>query len=451
MVRISEKIAIFLVVACLVATASPAQAQKISLIRDSEIENTIRLWVTPVFRAAELEPSAVKIYLVQDGTINAFVTGGQNIFINTGLLTQATNAGQVIGVIAHETGHISGGHLARLNDAVDNTTVSTILSLLLGGAAIGAGRGDIGGAIISAGQSVSLRSLLHYTRTQEGSADAAGMSFLDKAGMSSKGLLEFFKILGDQDFVSPEQQDPYVQTHPLSRDRVINVENHIAQSPYSDKSLPPEYEVMFRRIKAKLYGFLNPYNRVIRVYKESDNSLDSRYARAIASYRKADLAIARPLVDGLIAELPDDPYFWELKGQMLFENGDVKGALPAYEKAASLLPSSELIRTDLARTQLATNDPAMLDAAIENLKFAVSRERSAPFFWNQLAIAYGRKGDKGHGSLAMAEEALLRGRKSEARYHAGYAVRVFPAGSREWLQAQDILIAAKDRSQEKKR
>jgi predicted Zn-dependent protease len=451
MIRIFEKVAIFVAVAFLAATINPAQAQKISLIRDSEIENTIRQWLTPVFRAAELEPSAIKFFLVQDNAINAFVTGGQNIFINTGLLTRATNASQIIGVLAHETGHISGGHLARIHDALDNAAVSTILSLLLGGAAIGAGRGDVGGAIISAGQNVSLRSLLQYTRTQESSADAAGMSFLDKAGMSSQGLLDFFKILGDQELVPPEQQDPYVQTHPLTRDRMIAVEHHIANSPLSGKSLPPEYDVSFRRIKAKLYGFLNPYSLVIRVYKESDNSLDSRYARAIASYRKPDLAIAVPLVDGLIAEMPDDPYFWELKGQMLFENADVKGALPAYEKAASLLPTSALIRTDLARAQMATNDPGMLDAAIENLKFALSRDRTAPFVWNQLAIAYGRKGDKGHGSLAMAEEALLRGRKSEARYHAGFAVKVFPTGSREWLQAQDILIAAQDRSKEKKR
>lgn len=451
MLRIVKKVFVFAVVAVLAASAKPAYAEKASLIRDAEIENTIRLFATPVFRVAELNPSSVKIYLVKDNSINAFVAGGQRLFLHTGLLTRATEAGQVIGVIAHETGHIAGGHLVRTQDALENATVTTLLSLLAGGAAIGAGRGDIGSAIISAGQSASIRGFFHYTRTQESAADQAALKFLDGADMSAKGLLEFMNILGDQEALLPEQQDPYVTTHPLTRDRVLAIEYHVANSPLSSKPVSPEFEIMFQRIKAKLYGYLNPYGVVVRVYRENDGSVPSRYARAIASYRKPDMATAIPLVDGLIAEMPNDPYFWELKGQMLFENGDAVAALGPYEKAVSLLPDNELIRTDLARVQLALNDPARLDMAIENLKYALSREKNVPFIWNQLAIAYGRKGDKGHSSLAMAEEALLTGRKPVARYHAGYAVKIFPTGSREWLQAQDILIAAKDTAKGKRR
>ncbi|MBI2586811.1 MAG: M48 family metalloprotease [Rhodospirillales bacterium] len=444
--RISVKAAVYLVAAVLAAGAVPAHAQnqKISFIRDAEIENTIREFAIPVFHAAGLDPTAVSIYLVQDGSINAFVAGGQRLFLNTGLLTRTTNAGQVIGVIAHETGHIAGGHLARIQDALQNSTATTILAMLLGGAAIGAGRGDIGSAIVSAGQSVGLRSLLQYSRTQESAADQAGLKFLESAGISAKGLLEFMNILGDQELLRPEQQDPYVLTHPLPRDRIIAIQDYVSRSPIADKPVSNEFAAMHARMKAKLYAFLNPLTRTLKLYKESDNSLESRYARAIAYFRKPDMAKAIPLINGLIAEHPDDPYFWELKGQMYFETGDAKSALGPYQKAVQLLPNSELIRTDLARIQLALNDPEMLDAAIKNLRYAIGRERDVPFRWHQLAIAYGRKGDKGHSSLALAEEALLLGRKPVARYHAGLAAQTFPKGSREWLQAEDILIAAKE-------
>ena len=438
--------AVFILAVVLVIGGGPARAQKISLIRDAEIENTIRQFAAPVFSAANLNPQAVKIYLVRDNTLNAFVAGGQRVFINTGLLTKTTNAGQIIGVIAHETGHIAGGHLARIQNALKNTSTSMILSLLLGGAAFGAGRGDIGSAIIGLGQGISIRKLMKYSRTQESAADQAAMKFLDRAGISSKGLLEFMELLGDQDLLSPEQQDPYVSTHPLSRDRIANIAEHVSKSPHSDTPLPVAFEIMHRRLRAKLYAFLNPFGRTLRVYKETDNSLESRYARAIAQYRKPDLDKALTLIDGLLAEFPRDPYFWELKGQMMFENGKAKAALKPYENAVSLLPESALLRRDLARIQMALNDPDMLNRAVENLRAAVAQERDSSFIWRQLAIAYGRMGDKGHSSLALAEEALLKGQKSVARFHAGLAERIFPNGTREWLQAQDILIAARPRN-----
>jgi predicted Zn-dependent protease len=447
--RISVKAAVCFVVAVvavLAAGAEPALAenQKISLIRDAEIENTIREFAIPVFRAADLDPSAISIHLVRDSSINAFVAGGQRLFLNTGLLTRTTDPNQIIGVIAHETGHIAGGHLARIHDALQNTAATTILALLLGGAAVGAGRGDLAAAIVSAGQSVGLRNLLQYSRTQESSADQAALKYLESAGISSKGLLEFMNILGDQELLLAERQDPYVLTHPLSRERVAAIADHVSRSPLADRPASKEFAAMHARMKAKLYAFLNPLSRTLRLYKETDNSLESRYARAIAYFRKPDMAKAIPLINGLIAEHPNDPYFWELKGQMYFETGDAKSALAPYQKAVELLPNNELIRTDLARVQLALNDPAMLDAAIDNLRYAIGRERDVAFRWHQLAIAYGRKGDKGHSSLALAEEALLLGRKPVARYHAGLAAQLFPRGSREWLQAEDILIAAKE-------
>ncbi len=440
--RILDIIVIFLITVIFMTAAGTARAQKISLIRDAEIENSIRQFAEPVFRAAELDASAVNIHLVNDSSLNAFVTGGQRLFINTGLLTQAANPGQIIGVIAHETGHISGGHLARIHDALKNSTAATILSMILGGAAIIAGRGDVGSVIVAGGQGIAIRSFLNYTRTQESSADQAALKFLDRAGVSSKGLLEFMNLLGEQELLLPESQDPYVRTHPLTRDRVANIANHVAISPHSNKLLPEEFNALFRRARAKLYAYLQPLGTTLRTYKESDNSLESRYARAVAYYRKPNLAKAVPLIDGLLAEFPNDPYFWELKGQMMFENGDANAARKPYEIAVNLLPDNALLRRDLARVLLALNDPALLDPAIDHLSIAVEQEKESPFTWRQLAIAYGRKGDRGHSSLALAEAALLKSSKSEARYHAGLAERLFPKGSREWLQAEDILLAA---------
>ena len=422
-----------------------ARAQKISLIRDAEIESTIREFSTPVFLAAKLDPSIVKIHLVRDNSLNAFVAGGQRLFINTGLLTQAKSTEQIIGVIAHETGHISGGHLARFNDALEGSTAATILSIILGGAAIGAGRGDIGGIIIAGGQGLVMSNFLRYTRAQESAADQAALKFLDKTETSAKGFLTFMELLGSQELLSPERQDPYVRTHPLTSNRIEIIAHHVANSPYSGNTVSSDIDIKFRRARAKLYGFINPIGHTLRVYKESDKSLESRYARAIGYYRQPNLKKAVPLIDGLIAEHPKDPYFRELKGQMLFENGKPKAALVSYQNAVSLLPDSPLIRRDLARVQLALNDPALLDQAIYNLRIAIADDSESPFTWRQLAIAYGRQGDKGRSSLALAEEALLTGKKSVALYHAGLAERLFPHGSREWLQSQDILLAARQR------
>jgi len=435
--------AVFLIAAVLVTSASPAGAQKLSIIRDAEIENTIRQFAAPVFRAAKLDPSQVKIHLVQDNAINAFVAGGQRVFIFTGLITNASSAGQIIGVIAHETGHISGGHLARIHDALDKSSTMTILSMIVGAAAIGAGRGDVGSLALLAGQGLAASNFLKYSRTQEAAADQAGLKYLDQTKLSAKGFLDFMNLLKREELLITDNQDPYVRTHPLTRRRIENIANHVANSPYSNNPVPEELEKGYRRAKAKLYGFLNPIGYTIRIYKESDTSLESRYARAISHYRGGDLAIALPLVNGLIDENPRDPYFWELKGQMLFEGGDAKAALEPYQTAVNLLPDNGLLRMSLGRVQLALNDPALLDKAIENFGIAVADEKFSSFIWKQQAIAYARKGDQARSSLALAEAAILNGKKSEARFHAGRAERLFPRGSREWLQTQDILLAAK--------
>jgi len=440
-------LAVFL--AALLGAPKQASAQNLSFIRDAEIENTIREYATPLFRAAGLEPSAIKIYLVRDQTLNAFVAGGQRIFLNTGLLTRSTNASQVIGVIAHETGHISGGHLSRMQDAMKKSSAQAIITTLLGGAAIIAGQGKAGSALIIGGQSSATGAFLHYTRTQEGAADQAALRFLDTTKQSARGMREFFEILSGQEFLTAARQDPYLRTHPLTQERIDAVDNHLANSPFAGMPEPERWEILHRRMKAKLQAFLEPLGRTLIRYPETNTRMEARYARTIGYYRAAKLDKAVPLIDQLIAEHPSDPYFWELKGQMLFENGRAKEALHPYEMAVRFLPTSPLLRSGLAQVQIELNDPALYDDAIRNLNAAISRDSQIPFVWRQLAIVHGRKGAMGKSALAMAEEAMLREKKDAARYHAGKAEKILPRGSIGWFKAQDILQSAGKEKKEK--
>ena len=422
-----------------------ANAKNISIIRDAEIENTIRLLATPVLKAAKLDPRSVKIHLIKDKSLNAFVAGGQRLFIHTGLITQSTNASQIIGVIAHEIGHIAGGHLARLDKALEKSTMMRTLSMILGATAMVAGQAEVGQIVIAAGGDFAQNKFFRYSQTQESAADQAALKLLDDTRQSARGLLEFMNLLGKQESLIWAHQDLYAQTHPLTQDRISNISDHIANSSYSKNTISKELEELYRRSRAKLIGFVNPIGYTLRIFKRTNKSVESRYARAIGYYRKPNMSKALPLIDSLLSEYPQNPYFWELKGQMIFENGDAKGALQPYLKAVSLLPGNPLLKRDLARVQLALNDKTLLKDILINLKAAIAVDRESPFTWRQLAIAYGRSGDMGHSSLALGEEALLVGRLEEARYHGGLADKVFSKGSREWIQAQDIINAARVR------
>ena len=437
--RIPLPVTVLVVLTLVVLRPADSPAERFSFIRDAEIENTIRAYAAPLFRAAGLEPSAVRIFLVNDRRLNAFVAGGQKLFLNTGLLIQSDHAGQVIGVIAHETGHIASGHLARRHDAIKNSSAQSILGLVLGGAAVVAGRPDVGAAVFAGSQSAGLRSFLQYSRTQESAADGATLKLLEETGQSAWGMLEFMEKLADQELLSVGRQDPYLRTHPLSRERIDTFREFVSRSSYSDAPLSPEFVERHRRMRAKLIAFLEVPSFTLRQYRSDDNSLEARYARTIAHFRKPDLDTALPQIDGLIAERPNDPYFHELKGQMLFENGRLEEALKSYETAVQLLPDSALIRTELARVQMATEDPTLNELAILNLRAALRLERTRAFAWRQLAIAHGRTGQEGESALALAEAAILRGQKRDARFHAGTAEKLLPKGSKGWINARDIL------------
>jgi predicted Zn-dependent protease len=425
---------------CALAMPRLAFAQagdQISFIRDAEIESNIRQWVTPIFRAAGLDPDAIRIFLVNDPRLNAFVAGGQNLFLHTGLLLRSQSPNQVIGVVAHETGHMAGGHLARAQEAMKNATIEAMIAMVLGGAAAAMAHGNGIGGVLAGGMGVGQRSYLQYSIEQEAKADQAALGFLDATHQSAKGLLEFFRIIQGEEFLSAVRQDPYLQTHPLTEQRIDYVAEHVAHSAYSDAPDKPEFIEQHKRMVAKLTGFLTPAAALSK-YKESDPSPAARYARAIAYYRQPNMAKALPIIEGLVRDEPKNPYFRELQGQMLFENGKVADALAPYQEAVRLQPDSVLLRVSLAQVQVELESADLTKPAIANLTDAVRREPDNGSAWHFLAVAYGRNNDLGMSALALAEEGMANGDRKLALQQSTRALQLLKVGTPARLRAQDL-------------
>lgn len=412
-------------------------------MRDAETEALMREISDPLFEAAELDPESVQIFLNGDKALNAFVMGGQNMFINLGLLTEAESVDEVIGVIAHETGHIAGGHLVRGREAIRNAQKQSLLMAILGlGAGIMSGRPDVGGAVMAGGMSSAERTFLSFNRTQESAADRSGFRYLEAAGHSARGLRRVMESLQGQEVLSTSQQDPYMRTHPLSDERIKAIERHMETSAYTDADPPAALQAKFARVRAKAFGYLLGWRRTIKEYPPEDTSAPARYARAHGAWRKPDIKLAVREAEALNAEHPDDPYFLEFLGQIRFQSGDVEGALAAYEKSAALLPGQVLISKELARVQMAAGGADNLLGAVQNLRTGLRADRRNADAWSMLAEVYSRLGEQPHSDLARAEYAVLIGDWDIAMFSAQRAESAFAEGSPERLQAQDILSAA---------
>ena len=431
-----------------VATAPPAFAAQTVQIYDTEIENLIGSYLEPILDAAGIERGTVRLHLIRSDTPNAFVSRGRRVFLTTGLLRKTTHPRQVIGVLAHETGHIAGGHLARLDTMLRDAQTPVLMSAVIG-AVLGTLSGDAGAAIatIGAGQHLAQAQLLSFSRTQERSADRAAVRFLDRSGQSSRGLLEFMQTLDEYQslFVSRKEQKQlsYRVTHPLTSDRIEFLRNHVENSKYSDVPLPAGLVAAHKRAIAKLDGFLDLPARTLRKYPASDNSVAARYARAVAHYRQPDFAEALDEISGLIADFPDDPYFQELKGQILFETGKVADALPYYRRAVEIVPAAPLLRVGLAHVMIETNREALLKPALSHLEEAIRYDDTIALAWRLAATAYGRTGRLPDSALASAEFALRTGRLDDATLMAERARRGFAGGSAGRLRAEDLLATLK--------
>ncbi|KAB7647662.1 M48 family metalloprotease [Polymorphobacter fuscus] len=431
---------------------SPVRAGAQSILRDAETERFFRDISKDMVVAAGLDPKSVQIVLIGDPSINAFVTGGQNIFVHSGLLVAADNVGEVQGVIAHEIGHIAGGHNVRFNEGAGPATSISLLSLVGAAAAVALGAGEAGMALLGLGTSAAQGKFLAFTRDQESRADQAGARYLSAAGVSGKGSISFFqKLLGQEFRLAIPQTNEYARTHPLSGTRIANLENVYDKDPAWNRPADPALQARFLRIKGKLVGFVDSPTQVMRTYPESDMSDAAHYARAYALHRSAYPDQATAETDMLLKKTPNDPFVLELKGQILLESGKVQASLPVLREAVRYAPNEPLIQTLLGHALISTENPADFAEAEPLLRRAVAQDRENPFAWYQLGVIYDRKGDAPRAALAAAERYSLEDNAKGAAANARLALAGLPRGSPDWLRADDIALVADDALGKKKR
>ena len=423
--------------------AQPTYAQ--SILRDAETEAMFADMSVPLVKAAGLSPRDVKVVLINDESINAFVAGGQTVYVHSGLLQAAANANQVQGVIAHELGHIADGHVVLADAGIKPAMNITLLSMVLGLAAIAAGAGEAGAGIMALGQSAGMGKYLSFSRTQESAADAAGARYLTTAGITGKGMLSFFKTLQQQEYrYGVENIDPFMQTHPLSGDRIAHLTADLQASPAWSKPSDPALEERFRRVKAKLEGYVMSPDRTLRDFPVTDTSIYARYARAYAFHKAGypDKADAESLA--LVRADPNDPYFQEIRGQILLEAGRPADAIAPLRAATEGTRNNSLIATTFGHALIATEDKANYPEAIKVLRVATGRDDENPFAWYQLGTAYELTGDTARAALATAERASMNGDHRTAAQSARYALANIPANTSDWIRAQDIAMAAQN-------
>ncbi len=433
---------IFSVLCFLSLSLNNVRAQEISLIGDEETERALYSFQRPLFKAAGLNPESLKIRLVKDNEINAFATAGGYVFVHTGLLLKAQNAQEVIAVLAHETGHISGGHIVRLAENMRIAQRNMLISMILGAAVAAAGGADAGAAVMTGGMSSANGLLAGYRRTEENAADQAAVSLLSKTRHDLSGFRSIMAKLSRQESWQAEYKDAVLwRTHPMVKERLAFI-----LSSEETKKIPfrPDFQKMerenklFERIQAKLFAFIEPPEKTLERYPVSNTGLPARYARVIADYKSGNFEEALSGLDGLIRDFPDDPYFYELKGQIYFETGKAKEAVPFYEKAVSLLPGSVLMRLGLAQAQIETDTPESLKAAVKNLELASAQDSEIALLRRLQAVAYGRTRQEGLAAYAMSEYYFMLSDASKALMFARKARPLLPAGSPASLRAADI-------------
>jgi predicted Zn-dependent protease len=443
---------LMLALALATAAAQPAAAQ--SILRDSETEQLFDDLSKPLIEAAKLDPKVVKVVMINDPEINAFVAQGQVVYIHSGLLVAADNANQLQGVIAHELGHVAGGHSIRMYDGIKKAGAIQILSLVLGGLAMAAGAGEAAMGVMAAGQQAAMGTFLSFTRAQETSADQAGAAYLSRAGVSGRGSIDFFKKLQNQEYrLAVYATESYDRTHPLSSERINALRTNYQADPAWNRPTDPKLEARFQRVRAKLVGYISDPQQVLARYPESDRSVAAHYARAYAYHRQAyrDKALAE--ADALLATAPSDPFFLELKGQVLLESGRPQEAVAPLRQAVAAAPDMPMIAAMLGHALIATEKREHFPEAERVLKTAVNRDNDNPFAWYQLGVVYDRKGDLARAALATAERFNLEGNAKLALVSAETALRGIPQGTPDYLRAQDIAMVSKaevDKDKKKK-
>lgn len=438
--------------------AAHGQAKGPPVLRDTETEQLLREYTRPILRVAGLEKQNIQMVILNEASFNAFVADGRRIFVNYGAILQSETPNQIIGVLAHETGHLAGGHLSKLRQQLATAQTQMIIAMLLGAGAIAVGstRGsnsagnnglaNAGAAAIAGPQEMIRRTLLSYQRQQEENADRAGVKFLTATQQSPKGMYETFKRFTSESLFAARGADPYLQSHPMPAERVAALQEFASASPYWDKKDDPALQLRHDMVRAKISAFMERPETVYRRYPQTNDSLPARYARAISTYLHGDLRSALAQIDALIQVQPNNPYFYEVRGQALLESGKPAEAIAPLRKAVALSNNAPLIEMLLGQALVGTDNKAYTDDAVRILRAAVAREPEAPLGYTQLAMAYGRKGDYAEADLASAQAAYLRGDNKTARELATRAKTRFAVGTPGWVKADDIVAAKPPRN-----
>lgn len=428
--------------AAIMSMAMAAQAAAQSLIRDAEIEDTLRVYTEPLLRAANLNPDDVDIYIVNDSSVNAFVSNGQNIFVHTGLIMAADNPNELIGVLAHETGHIAGGHLARSREAMEQAMVPALISIGLGALAIAGGAPDAGMALIGGSQAFAMGSFVRHTQVQESAADQAATQYLHDSGQSAQGLLDFFnENMRPYEFMM-RRAPPYLLTHPYSSDRVEALRQRVAASEFRETPDSEDNLHRFTMMQAKLVGFLRTQPQTMARYPTNDTSAPARYARSVAYYRAADLPNARSELESLMAEDPNNAFYQELMGQILYENGRAEESIPYHERSLELRPGEPLFQVNLARALTEARGREGADRAVQLLREVVHEEPQNGFAWREMAQARHEQGNEALAELASAEQNFSIGNYPGALNFAERARRSLPRNTPDYQRAVDLVTFA---------
>lgn len=425
------------ILAFLTLFANFSYAQEV--IRDEELEQAIRDIAEPIFKVAGLAPKNVRIIIINDPQINAFVSGGQNIFIYTGLLKQSKAPEMIAGVLAHEVGHIAGGHLSKSREEIKGAMLKSTLGYLLGIAVAVSGSSPEAGQAIAAGTGqVVNRQILKYSRTHEEEADQAALRFLKKIDVSPIGLESLLEKLNQDEKTSYGAIDQYLLTHPLSSQRIEKIRNYLKQG-HDYKGYSQEEKAKYERAIVKLSAFIDPYKTTLSKFSENNNDLNSLYARAIAYYKIPDRSKSIDTINKLLSLYPKDPYFNELKAQVFFENGKVDESIEYYRKSLQLR-NCALFKMQLATALIASEKDQYLKEAIDNFEQAVKIERDNSFLWRQLGIAYGRNNQLDLSYLALAEEAFLQKDTEQAKKYIQIAEKYIKPNSQAELRKRDLHL-----------
>jgi predicted Zn-dependent protease len=420
--------------------SSPAFAQ----LRDTETEEMLNSYERPLARAAGLDPSP-RVWLVGDNIINAFATygeNGENIFIFSGILLWLKTPNELIGVMAHETGHISAGHLSRGMYAMKKAMIPMLLSLVAGVGAMIAGAGEAGMAIMGIGQAYAMGQMAAFTRVQESTADQIAAKLLLATHQSPMGMYRTFQRFAQEEAMSAYKIDKFAVDHPSGQDRVFDLNDMVDASPYREVQDSPEVLHTFLMVQAKLAGFILPVKEALARYPESDTSEPARYAHAMVYMRQPNFQKALAAINSLIAEEPENPYFYEARGQIYVSLAKPAMAIPDYQKSVSLRPRAPQLRLALATAQLATDDPSLAAPALQNLKAALLVEDNDPFTWYQTAYAYNALKNQPMADLSTAELWYNVGDMKKAMVFATRARGKLPQGTSDWQRAGDIIGAA---------